>query len=92
MSDLGTYIAYTLISFIESTQHRALKIMSKSWSTDYNSSLLSQFCLSTLEYRRKIAKVTIIFKLKLNHLHLFYSPLRSPPPPPYSLSHYNSHA
>ena len=85
-------ISPTLISFIESTQHRALKLMSKSWSTDY-SSLLSQFCLSTLEHRRKIAKVTIIFKLKLNLLHLPNSPLRSPraPPPPYSLRHYNPH-
>ena len=63
----------TLISFIKSTQHRALKPVSKSWSTDY-SSLLSQFCLSTLKHRRKIAKVTIIFKLKLNLLHLPNSP------------------
>ena len=47
----------TLISFIESTQHLALKLMCKSWSTDY-SSQLSQFYLSTLEHRRKIAKVT----------------------------------
>ena len=58
-------ISPTLISSIESTQHRALKLVSKSWSTDYPS-LLSQFCLSTLECRRKIAKVTLIFKIKLN--------------------------
>ena len=83
-------ISPTLISFIESTQHRALKLVSKSWSTDY-SSLLSQFRLSTLEHKRKIAKVTIIFKLKLNLLHLPNSPLRSPPPSPYSLRHYNPH-
>ena len=76
----------TLISFIESIQHRALKLVSKSWSTDY-SSLLSKFRLSTLKHRRKIVKVTIIF----NILHLLNSPLRSPPPLPYSLRHYDPH-
>ena len=77
----------TLTSSIESTQHH---IVAKSWSTDY-SSLPSQFCLSTLEHRRKKAKVTVIFKSKLNLLHLPNSPLRSPPPPPYSLRHYDPH-
>ena len=82
----------TLISSIESrsTQHHALKLVSKSLSTDY-SFLLSQFCLSTLESRRKIAKVTLIFKLKFNLMHSPNSPLRSPPPPQYSLKHYDPH-
>ena len=71
-------------------QHCALKLLSKSWPTDY-SFLLSQFCLSTLERRRKLTKVAIIFKLKLNLMHSPNSPLRSPPPPPYSLKHYDPH-
>ena len=55
-------ISLTLISSIESTQHRALKLVSKSWSTDYPSLLSQVFCLPTLERRRKIkAKVTLIF-------------------------------
>ena len=83
-------ISPTLISSIESSQHCALKLVSKSWYTDYYF-LLSQFCLSTLERRRKIAKVTLIFKLKLNLMHSPNSPLRSPPPPPYSLRHYDPH-
>ena len=81
-------ISPTLISSIESTQDHALKLVSKSWSTDYPS-LLSQFCLSTLECRRKIAKVTLIFKIKLNLSHSPNSLLRPPPPPPYSLRHYD---
>ena len=73
-------ISPTLISFIDLSQHHALKLVSKSWFTDY-SSLLSQFCPSMLEHRRKIAKVTIIFKLKLNLMHSPNSPLISSPPP-----------
>ena len=85
-------ISPTLISSIESSQRCALKFVSKSWSTDYYF-LLSQFCLSMLERRRKIAKVTLIFKLKLNLMHspTCNSPFRSPPPPPYYFRHYDPH-
>ena len=88
----GTHY-HLLSSFLVnlSSQHRVLKLVSKSWPTDY-SFLLSQFCLSTLErIGIKIAKVAVIFKLKLNLMHLHNSPLRSPPPPPYSLRHYDPH-
>ena len=62
------------INSIESVQYLALKIVSKSWNSDYES-LLSQFKLQTLQYRWKKAKVIEIFKLKYRLSHHLYSPL-----------------
>ena len=86
------HVSPTLISSIVYTQHRLLKLVSESWSSDY-SSLLSQFCLHTLERRRKITKATLIFKLKLNLSHSHNSPFipLPPPPPQYFRRHYDSH-
>ena len=62
------------INSIESVQYLTLKIVSKSWNSDYES-LLSQFNLQTLQYRRKKAKVIEIFKLKYRLSHHLYSSL-----------------
>ena len=56
----------TTISALESVQCFALKLVSKSWSTDYNF-LLSSLNITTLAQRRRSAKILTIFKLK-NHL------------------------
>ena len=78
----------TTISALESVQCFALKLVSKSWSTDYNF-LLSSLNITTLAQRRRSAKILIIFKLK-NHLsHSINSPLQSPPLPSYFSRNYS---
>ena len=76
------------INSIESVQYLALKIVSKSWNSDYES-LLSQFNLQTLQYRRKKAKVIEIFKLKYRLSHHLYSPLTPSPQPIRFSRHYS---
>ena len=48
---------------LESVQHFALKLSSKSWSSNY-SSLLTSFKIPTLLHRRKCAKIIVIHKSK----------------------------
>ena len=61
---------------LESVQHFALKIVSKSWFSDY-SSLLSIYNLPTLNQRRKRAKMIQLYKEKFNLSHILESPLKS---------------
>ena len=77
-------------SSLESIQHFAMKIISKSWTSPY-SSLLSSLNLHTLQHRRKAAKVITIYKLKFNYSNhnLPKSPLISPSPPHYITRHYS---
>ena len=56
----------TTISALESVQCFALKLVSKSWSTDYNF-LLSSLNITTLAQRRRSAKILTIFKLKKSY-------------------------
>ena len=48
----------TAISSLESVQHFALKMASKSWAYSYPS-LLSQFAIKPLEQRKKFAKLPL---------------------------------
>ena len=78
----------TTISALESVQFFALKVVSKSWSTDYNL-LLSSLKVTNLAQRRRSAKILTIYKLK-NHLsHSINSPLQSPPIPSYFSRNYS---
>ena len=67
----------TTISALESVQFFALKLVSKSWSTDYNL-LLSSLKVTNLAQRRKSAKILTIFKLKKSSFSFNHSPLQSP--------------
>ena len=78
----------TTISALESVQCFALKLVSKSWSTDYNF-LLSSLNITTLAQRRRSAKILTIFKLKTHLSHSINSPLQSPPLPPYFPRNYS---
>ena len=60
---------------LESVQHFALKLSSKSWSSNY-SSLLTSFKIPTLLHRRKCAKIIVIHKSKSGLSHSINSPLR----------------
>ena len=73
---------------LEQIQHFALKIISKSWTTDY-SSLLFSLGLLSLKHRRKKHKIMLIFKLKNNLSHTILSPLK-PVPPPVRFTRYHS--
>ena len=73
---------------LEQIQHFALKIISKSWTTDY-SSLLFSLGLLSLKHRRKKNKIMSIFKLKNNLSHTILSPLK-PVPPPVRFTRYHS--
>ena len=80
----------TAISSIESVQHFALKMASKSWASSYPS-LLSQFAIKPLEQRRKICKASSLFKLKFGFSHSINCPLISPSPPLHFSRNYNRH-
>ena len=55
---------------IESVQKFALRIASKSWSMPYHD-LLIQFNVSSLESRRCVARLTILYKITHN-LSVFF--------------------
>ena len=57
----------SLSSFLESVQHFALKLASKSWSQSYDS-LLSSLNICSLEHRRMKAKLSLLYKTT-HHLH-----------------------
>ena len=66
----------------------ALKIISKTWSTSY-SNLLSSVNISSLEHRRRSAKLLLFFKLS-NNLHFISSfPCHHSCKPEYALRHYS---
>ena len=69
-------VFHTNSNSLESVQHFALKIVSKSWFSDY-SSLLSIYNLPTLNQRRKRAKMIQLYKEKFNLSHILESPLKS---------------
>ena len=52
---------------MESVQHFALKLASKSWSQSYDS-LLSSLNICSLEHRHNKAKLSLFYKIK-HHLH-----------------------
>ena len=60
-----------------SVEHFALKLFSKSWSSNY-SSLLTSFKIPTLLHRRKCAKIIVIHKSKSGLSHSINSPLSRP--------------
>ena len=80
----------TAISSLESVQHFAFKMASKSWASSYPS-LLSQFAIKPLEQRRKICKASSLFKLKFGFSHSINCPLISPSPPLHFSRNYNRH-
>ena len=87
LRDLGPYITYS---------HLLYRIYPTSWLKTRVQIMVYWLFFSYSVFLRsnvggKIAKLTIIFKLKLNHMHSPNSPLRSPSPPPYSLRHYDPH-
>ena len=80
----------TAISSLESVQHFALKMASKSWASSYPS-LLSQFAIKPLEQRKKNCKASSLFKLKFGFSHSINCPLISPSPPLLFSRNYNRH-
>ena len=80
----------TAKSSLESVQHFALKMASKSWASSYPS-LLSQFAIKPLEQRRNICKASSLFKLKFGFSHSINCPLISPSPPLHFSRNYNRH-
>ena len=77
-----------LSTSVEKVQFFALKIISKTWSTSY-SNLLSSVNISSLEHRRRSAKLLLFFKLS-NNLHFISSfPCHRSCKPEYALRHYS---
>ena len=59
--------SFSLSSTLESVQHFALKLASKSWSQSYDS-LLSSLNICSLAHRRMKAKLSLFYKIT-HHLH-----------------------
>ena len=59
--------SFSLSSTLESVQHFALKLASKSWPQSYDF-LLSSLNICTLEHRRTKAKLSLLYKIA-HHLH-----------------------
>ena len=74
-------------ALVEKVQFFALKIISKTWSTPYSN--LSSVNISSLEHRRRSAKLLLFFKLS-NNLHFISSfPCHRSCKPEYALRHYS---
>ena len=58
----------SLSSFLESVQHFALNLASKSWSQSYDFFLLSSLNICSLEHRHMKAKLSLLYKTT-HHLH-----------------------
>ena len=77
----------SLSSTLESVQHFALKLASKSWSQSYDS-LLSSLNICSLNHRRTKAKISLLYKIT-HHLHHSTAPQCQHYTPACSL-HYSS--
>ena len=81
-------LSTALSTSVGKVQFFALKIISKTWSTSY-SNLLSSVNISSLEHRRRSAKLLLFFKLS-NSLHFISSfPCHRSCKPEYALRHYS---